>query len=279
MVRNHIIDVSPDGLLTIAGGKWTTYRAMAQETIDAAIEAFGLEERVKAPCVTEHIKLIGSHSWKPNLFVKLIQQYGMETEVAKHLCETYGDRAWGVCALAPPTGLRWPVHGVKLDPMYPYLEAEVRYACRREYAQRATDIIARRTRLAFLNAQAALESLPRVIDIMSDELGWNKSRQKEEFQLARDFLLSMGLPTLQAQLTLQDVRNGKAHLYTSGDNNPSRALFSPEELTKLKITFDRLDRDRDGRISEKDLASALGAMHIQDVTKVSFSFTFSRPWF
>ena len=86
LVRNHLIDISPDGLLTIAGGKWTTYRAMAAETIDAAVKAYDLEP--KRACVTEHLKLFGSHAWRKNLFVQLIQQYGLETEVAKHLTDT-----------------------------------------------------------------------------------------------------------------------------------------------------------------------------------------------
>jgi glycerol-3-phosphate dehydrogenase len=62
------------------------------------------------------------------------------------------------------------------------VDGEVRYAVRHEYAQTAVDVLARRTRLAFLNAQAALESLPRVIDIMSEELGWDKRRQDVEWK-------------------------------------------------------------------------------------------------
>ena len=94
--------------------------------------------------------------------------------------------------MAEKTGQRWPVHGKRLDPSYPYIEAEVRYGVRREQAMTATDVIARRTRLSFLNAQAALEALPRVIDIMAEELGWNKKKCNEEFEVAKDFLRSMG---------------------------------------------------------------------------------------
>ena len=74
--------------------------------------------------------------------------------------------------MATESGLRWPVHGTRLDPSYPYIDAEVRWACRREYAATAVDVIARRTRLSFLNAEAALDALPKVIDIMAIELGW-----------------------------------------------------------------------------------------------------------
>lgn len=80
LVRNHMINVSAAGLLTIAGGKWTTYRAMAEETIDEAVKIFGLKTDGKSQ--TEKVKLLGSHGWSKLMFVKLIQQ--VSTPV--HLC-------------------------------------------------------------------------------------------------------------------------------------------------------------------------------------------------
>lgn len=113
--------------------------------------------------------------------------------MAKQLSENYGDRAWTVCALAELTGEQWPVHGVRLSPSYSYVEAEVLYATRHEYACTAVDVLARRTRLAFVDAQAALAALPRVIEIMSTELGWSRVRQREEYTRGVQFLGSMGL--------------------------------------------------------------------------------------
>lgn len=129
--------------------------------------------------------------------------------MAKHLADTYGDRAWAVCAMGEPTGLRWPVHGKRIDPVYPYIEAEVTFACRREYAATAVDVIARRTRLSFQNSEAALEALPKVIDIMSKELGWDNTRMEKEFREGTDFLQSMGLSAKRMEgYTLEDVRAG-----------------------------------------------------------------------
>nr|ODN86463.1 glycerol-3-phosphate dehydrogenase [Cryptococcus depauperatus CBS 7841] len=192
LVRNHMINTSKGGLLTIAGGKWTTYRAMAEETIDAAIKEFNLHPT--GPSRTEHIKLIGGHEWSHTMYIRLIQQYGFETDVAKHLSESYGDRAWTVASMAKSTSESWPLRGVRFSKHYPYIDAEARYACRCEFAQTAVDFIARRTRLSFLNVQATIEALPRVIDIMGEELGWNKNRKKQEFDNAIEFLKSMGLP-------------------------------------------------------------------------------------
>lgn len=73
LVRNHMIHVSESGLVTIAGGKWTTYRAMAEETVDKAIEVFGLEGKA-GKCVTESLRLVGSHGWSRNMFIGLIQR-------------------------------------------------------------------------------------------------------------------------------------------------------------------------------------------------------------
>ena len=73
LVRNHMIHVSDSGLLTIAGGKWTTYRAMAEETIDTAVKSFGLSGKVKNGCITDTLRLVGSEGWSRNMFIGLIQ--------------------------------------------------------------------------------------------------------------------------------------------------------------------------------------------------------------
>ena len=200
LVRNHLVDVSPSGLLTCAGGKWTTYRQMAEDCVDAAIKNFNLKPKAvtDAPrvsgtevvddgaildgsCQTHNVRLVGAHGFSKTLFIPLIQYFGVETEVAKHLTESYGDRAWTVASFCKPTNQRFPARGERISYLYPFVDGEVRYAVRHEYAQTAVDILARRTRLAFLNAQAALEALPNIIDIMAEELGWDKRRQHLEW--------------------------------------------------------------------------------------------------
>jgi glycerol-3-phosphate dehydrogenase len=191
LVRNHMINVSENKLITIAGGKWTTYRAMAEETVDRAIEVFELEPKEK--CHTEHVQLIGSKGYSNTMFIRLVQEFGMDTEVASHLCRSFGNRAWQVASIDDPTEMNWPTYGKRISPNYPYIEAEVRYTVRQELACTAVDVLARRTRLAFLNAEAALQSLPRVIEIMAEELKWDTARQKEEYKQATIFLTTMGL--------------------------------------------------------------------------------------
>ena len=201
LVRNHLVHISNSGLLTCAGGKWTTYRQMAEECVDEAISHYGLHTKAfaNAPrvsgtnlvddgahldgtCQTHNVRLVGAHGFSKTLFIPLIQHFGVETEVAKHLTESYGDRAWTVASLCKLTDQRFPARGERIARLYPFVDGEVRYAVRHEYAQTAIDVLARRTRLAFLNAQAALEALPKIIDIMSDELKWDRARQDTEWK-------------------------------------------------------------------------------------------------
>lgn len=72
LVRNHLIHVSPSNLVTIAGGKWTTYRAMAEDTVDEAINLFGFTHA--GPCRTKELRLVGSEGWGTNMFISLIQR-------------------------------------------------------------------------------------------------------------------------------------------------------------------------------------------------------------
>jgi glycerol-3-phosphate dehydrogenase len=149
LVRSHLTQVSPSGLITIAGGKWTTYRQMAEDTVDAAVQHFNLKA---GKCRTKQLKLIGAEGWRPTLHLPLIQMYGVETDVAKHLVESYGNRAWTVASLSAMTGERWPVRGIRISRMYPYIEGEITYAVRYEYGLTAIDVLARRTRYLLLLA-------------------------------------------------------------------------------------------------------------------------------
>ncbi|EFW98610.1 glycerol phosphate dehydrogenase mitochondrial [Grosmannia clavigera kw1407] len=223
LVRNHLVDVSASGLLTCAGGKWTTYRQMAEECVDAAVRTFGLQTRPlsrlmsKMPRISgsDDVRLVGAHGFSRTLFINLIQHFGLETDVARHLTESYGDRAWTVGALCRPTDRRFPARGDRLSQLYPFVDGEVRYAVLHEHAQTAVDVLARRTRLAFLNAQAALEALPRVIDIMAQELRWDRRRQDVEWKDTVAFLESMGLPQPMLTATRAQVESGKLDFSTS----------------------------------------------------------------
>ena len=183
--RDHIISTHPTTKITfVTGGKWTTYREMAEDVVDKVIAQKGLS--ATAGCSTLTYKLIGGEGYKANLNIKLIQRYGIGHYVATHLAKTYGTRAHEVCALLSRTGKRWPLSGVLLVEGYPYIEEEVVFACQ-EYCRTVADVLALRTRLAFLNSEAAMQAAPRVAEIMAKELNW--TAEEKEMQLSEAFAL------------------------------------------------------------------------------------------
>lgn len=238
LARNHIVHVSPSGLVTIAGGKWTTYRSMAAETIDAAVESANLKP-IFRDSQTDGFLIEGAHGWTPTMYIRLVQDFGLEMEVAQHLSKSYGDRAFAVAKMATMTGKRWPIIGKKIHPEFPYIDAEIRYGVR-EYACTAIDMIARRLRLAFLNVQAAAEALPVVVDIMAEELNWNEAERKRQIKMANEFLANeMGQMVNRA----------------SRDKIPIN--LSKEEIQTYIKRFQIIDKDRKGFVSINDIRRSL----------------------
>lgn len=187
LVRNHVVDVSPSGLVTVGGGKWTNFGRMAQDTMDAAVRSAGL---TAVPTQREGSLLLGAHGYTPELGSWLAAEYGLEAEVAEHLARNYGDRALEVADLARDLPGR-------LHPDHPYLAAEVVYAARHEMAETPVDVLSRRTRLSFVDEKATAEALPRVAELMAAELGWTPTQQQQELAGAREFYARNGLNGLK----------------------------------------------------------------------------------
>lgn len=177
LARDHVIELSADGLLTIAGGKWTTYREMAMDAVDQALNCF-LIEAPNPDCQTRHLTVLGGANYNEEGDQFLIEKYGFAADVAAYLHRTYGDQAELVARLNTPQD------GIRLVDGHPILEAEVIYAVRYEMAERVIDVLARRTPLALIDNAAARSAVPRVLEIMAEELGWDQRRCAEETQLA-----------------------------------------------------------------------------------------------
>ncbi|KOS21916.1 Glycerol-3-phosphate dehydrogenase [Escovopsis weberi] len=213
LVRSHLVTVSPSGLLTCAGGKWTTYRQMSEDAVDEAISSFGLKTSASAlpdisgagvpgiqatgGCITKGVPLLGAHGYSTSLASQLQERYPIADDIAHHLAANYGDRAWAVLAAAP--------HSRRIVPSMPFIEAEIRHGVRSEAACTATDVISRRTRIAFLDVNSALRALPRVIDVMAEELGWGPQRKEHEWTASMAYFRSMGLPEDKLGLSRKQV--------------------------------------------------------------------------
>mmetsp|Transcript_2052 Transcript_2052/g.6639 ORF Transcript_2052/g.6639 Transcript_2052/m.6639 type:complete len:596 (+) Transcript_2052:1662-3449(+) len=179
-LRDHVVFVERDGMVTITGGKWTTYRLMAQDAVDK------ISSR---PCLTANLKLVGAQGYHPALFTEIAQTYvvphrrgAIDTRVAKYLGCSYGDRAKVVTDIAEERKL-----GKRLVRGYPIIEAEVIYCMKYEMCETPEDFIARRTRLLFLDKQACIEALPRIVEIMAAERGWGRWKSRTELNRALAF--------------------------------------------------------------------------------------------
>jgi glycerol-3-phosphate dehydrogenase len=155
--RDHTIHIDPSGLLTTTGGKWTTYRNMAEHTVDQAADLARLAER---PCVTRTLNVHGFHTHA--------ERFGAFS--------IYGSDAVAIQELIGAT----PSLGAALHADLPYTAAEVVWATRHEMARSVEDVLARRTRALFLNARAAVAMAPVVAQLMAGELDWDAARQAEE---------------------------------------------------------------------------------------------------
>jgi glycerol-3-phosphate dehydrogenase len=181
--RDHVIEVSKGNLITIVGGKWTTYRKMAEDVIDQAIKTANLLPLNQS--LTKNLKLVGARFFKESLSEELVAYEDLPLDIAMHLANSYGDR---VDTLIDVEG---KARRGRLVEGYPYIEAEVLYAVTHEYAVHATDILARRMRLAFLDNRASREALAKVVALMAYQLGWNDEKIREELHDGEKFLDTM----------------------------------------------------------------------------------------
>ena len=176
--RDHVVNTSSSGLVTVAGGKWTTYRKMALDTVDEVLKVGHLQA---GPSRTEQLKLVGAEAFRPAGAATLAAQFGLDADIAEYLNRAYGDRAVKVAELAE-------TYPQRLVPGQPQLGAEVIYSATSEGADTAVDFLARRTRLAFLDQGAALGALPQVIELLGKTLSWDEARKQREQQEAETYL-------------------------------------------------------------------------------------------
>lgn len=168
--RDHTISISRSGLVSIAGGKWTTYRRMAEDVVDQALSIAQLEP---IDCITKRLQIHGYHK-HPSVFGNL-SIYGSDAPYIMNLIAEDPEYAEGI------------------HPNHTIVAGEVVWAIRHEMARTVDDFLARRTRILQLDAQAAIDMAPRVAHLMGKELGrndvWVKNQIEEFKSIARLYLL------------------------------------------------------------------------------------------
>ena len=158
--RDHTLVTSSSGLVTITGGKWTTYRKMAQDTVDQAIVVGGLDPRA---CVTETLELHG---------------FTADAPASRHPRSMYGSDQPELEALEREQ----PELAAALHEKLPYRMSEVAWAVRHEMARTLEDVLSRRTRSLLLDARAAVQAAPAVVALMARELGRDDAWQREQVE-------------------------------------------------------------------------------------------------
>jgi glycerol-3-phosphate dehydrogenase len=169
MPRDHQIKVLPSGLVHVTGGKWTTYRRMAEDAVSKAAQSAGLPAKA---CKTKNLRI---HGWSNEVVKDDLSVYGSDADSLKKIIGS--DK----------------VLAEKIHPDYPYTRAEVKWMVQHEMAMTVEDVLARRIRLLFLDANAAIEAAPGVAAFMATEMNhgpeWINRQVNDFVQLARGYLL------------------------------------------------------------------------------------------
>ena len=169
--RDHHISVSNSELITITGGKWTTYRKMAEDVLEIAIAKAGLAD---VDCQTKDLHIHG---------------YKNETDFSKPLYY-YGEDEKGIHSIVEAD----KTSGERIHPTLPFIKAEIAWAVRNEMCMKVDDFLSRRTRALLLDAKASVESAPLVAEFMAKEAGKNENWIKNEIDsfnsIAKNYLPS-----------------------------------------------------------------------------------------
>lgn len=173
--RDHKLSIAPSNLITITGGKWTTYRKMAEDVVDAAIQTGNLSN---SECITQDLKI-----------------HGYTLDDHKTFLSTYGSDGDLIVSLTKNN----PELKELIHPKFPNIKAEIIWATRNEMARNVEDILARRLRLLFLDARAAIDSAETVARLMASELKKDQTWQKDQIikftKMAQHYLPEEYIPT------------------------------------------------------------------------------------
>jgi len=173
LLRDHEVEIDPvSNLVSLLGGKWTTYRLMAKDAIDQ-IDGILLKNN---DCTTATHTLVGGENYNFEVHKLLRNKYSLSSEVCEHLVRKYGSRAEKVCALTMSN----QELKERLNPKYPYIKAEVVYTVREEMVITLRDFLARRIRLEITDWEATISALPVVAELMAKELSWTEEAKQQQ---------------------------------------------------------------------------------------------------
>ncbi|MGJ4750935.1 glycerol-3-phosphate dehydrogenase/oxidase [Leptospira kmetyi] len=177
--REEVILVSNSGLVTMGGGKWSTYRKMAEDLVDKLIQVGNLDEQ--EPCSTKFYAYPGAAGYSESLYQEIEKIYKIDTIFAKRLQNYYGTEVFEILGKKPKL----------LGKGIPYFEEEVLFAAREEFALGVTDVLARRFRILFVDLNMAQKMVVPVSALLSKQLKWKDKTKKAEESSALELIESL----------------------------------------------------------------------------------------
>jgi glycerol-3-phosphate dehydrogenase len=217
--RRHRVITSDDGLVSITGGKLTTYRKMAEDTIGAVGDVLGTR---LAPCRTRRLKLRGADGAAALAKPSAASLHGADEALLAMLVGRYGGEALAVLGLIEQR----PELSEPLVPGLPHVAAEAVYAVRYEMAQCLEDVLSRRTRALLFDAHASQEAAAGVARLMASELGWDDQRVADEVaQLSR--LVAHELGAVAAHDGVEPAENETARVPDGDPRSPESDPLNP----------------------------------------------------
>ena len=171
LARDHEVEIDTvSGLVSLMGGKWTTYRLMAKDTIGDVCKILN----INTLCKTEDQIIAGAENYNYENWKNLVAEFGVAEDIAQHLMKKYGSRASVVLAE------NMPIMRTRLAKDYPYLAAEIAYVAKEEMACTLRDALGRRIRLEFTDWKACQAAVPLAAEVMAQVLGWSDAEKERQ---------------------------------------------------------------------------------------------------
>lgn len=177
LVRDHEVEYDEkSNLLSLLGGKWTTYRLMAKDTIDEACKILNKD----SACKTELHYLVGGENYSFEEWKIIQKKHNLDEDICQHLVKKYGTKAKAV--------LETSRNIERIHPDYPFIKAEIIYTIREEMVGSLRDFFARRTRLELMDWKATFNSVDVVAEIMATELSWSVTKKQNNVDTYKKLL-------------------------------------------------------------------------------------------
>ena len=182
LIRDHEVELNQDsGLISVLGGKWTTYRAMAEDAVNVVQQYL---KGTVLPCQTQHFRLTGAEGYGPTFWHTLVPKFHISPDTAQHLTEKFGTHAVEILELArTERQLAAPIVAGS-----PSIQAEIVYSIRCEMATSIEDVLARRIGLQWFSWNSAIAAAPLVGSYLAQEYGWSATQTQ---QAVREYALKL----------------------------------------------------------------------------------------